>query len=299
VTLKKVLFAVLVMLVGVFLLASESGAAPYQQVIDNSTKGRFKASSEWDNNTHSPDRYGKNYRATKPADSGAAMYKVRTPRKGYYTVCGRWPDNDRYNRSTPVKVGTVDGVKVRRLDQRKNSGEWVEVGTFKMKAGDGYKIRVSRNSDEKGYVVADAFKVVRSPNSRGVECRSDSSKRGSKVYEKASEYLDTRYVLGNPDECILGEEMDCSCLTMAAYRKIGVDIPEDPDQQWDYGRKVGKPRKGDLLFYREDGPERPITHVGIFARKGKILHASSYSGKVTIGKMRWPGDGYIGARRLV
>lgn len=282
-----------------FMTTTKASADPYTQIVDNSAKGRFKASSEWDNNTHSPDRYGKNYRFTKPASSGVAMYKVRTPRKGYYTVCGRWPDNDRYNKATPVKVNTVAGIKVRQLDQRENSGEWVKVGTFKMKAGDGYKIRVSRNSDKKGYIIADAFKVTRAHDSEGVACKPASSQKGSKVYEKASEYLGTRYVLGNPDECIPGEEMDCSCLTMAAYREIGMDIPEDPDQQWDYGRKVGKPRKGDLLFYREDGPERPITHVGIFAGKGKILHASSYSGKVTVGKMRWPGDGYIGARRLV
>ncbi|CAN5551899.1 hypothetical protein BH24ACT22_BH24ACT22_16250 [soil metagenome] len=299
VALRKVLFAALVMVIGLFLVASESGAAPYQQVIDNSTKDRFKASKGWGKNNYSPDLYRKNYRFNKPADSGAAMYKVKTPRKGYYTVCGRWPDNDRYNEATPVKVTTVSGTKIRRMDQREDSGEWIKVGTFKMEAGDGYKIRVSRDSDKKGFIVADAFKVIRVSSQKGVACQPDSTRKADKVYEKAKSYLGTRYVLGNPDECIPGEEMDCSCLTMAAYRAIGMEIPEDPEKQWGYGREIERPRRGDLLFYREDGPDRPITHVGIYAGGGKIIHASSLPGKVAIGEMRWPGDGYIGARRLI
>lgn len=297
--LKKAFLFMAVMLLGICFHVSPASAKPYTQVIDNSDKDRFKVSKSWGNTDYSPDRYGNNYRFSKPAAKGAAMYKVNNPKKGNYVVCGRWPASDNYSRATPIKIRTVFGTKTRRVNQRRNSGEWVKVGTFRMEAGEGYKIRVSRDSGRKGFVVADAFKVIRTLNPDNATCTPSRNSKGEKVYKKARNYLGTRYVLGNPFECFPGSEMDCSCLTMAAYRDVGIDIPEDPEQQWKEGREVERPRTGDLLFYKEEGSERSISHVGIYAGDGKIIHASSYSGEVSIGQMRWPGDGYIGARRLV
>jgi cell wall-associated NlpC family hydrolase len=290
--------------------ASEAASKRYTQVVDNSTKGRFKVTKTWGVSTYSDQRYGKNYRFTKPAKRGLAMYKTRIPRTGFYTVCGRWPANDGYNRATPVRIKTTDGIKVRRVNQQKNGGKWVRLGTYKMKAGDGYKIQVSRRGKGTKYVISDAFKVIKASDSKGVSCRTTSgtssktssdstASKGARVVKAGENFLGKPYRLGGQDMCDQGRYIDCSCLTQKAYKAIGMSLPDDPERQIQYGRKVSTPRKGDLLFYDEDGAGGlRVTHVGIYAGNDKILHASSYWGKVVVKPMRWPRDGYLGARRL-
>ncbi len=312
----------LVLLTAWFFAAPEASAAPYQQVVDNSNGNRFKVTTAWGVSSYSSQRYGKNYRFAKPARRGAAAYKFKTPRTGFYTVCGRWPSNNGYNNYTAIRISTTSGVKIRRVNQRKNGGRWVKLGTYRIKGGDAYRVAVLRKSNRAGYVIADAFKIRRAADSKGVACTtprssssadSDSSgggltsvQKGNRIVEVGKRYLGTPYYLGGPQDCIPFKKMDCSCLTLTAYKKaINMSLPDDQRQQWKYGRLVSTPRKGDLLFYDEDGPGgMSITHAGIYAGKDRngtdlILHASNYWGKVTIKPMRWPGDGYIGARRLV
>ena len=89
--------------------------------------------------------------------------------------------------------------------------------------------------------------------------------------------------------------LDCSMLTRRVYKQFGVLMPDNPTSQFHYGRRVRDPRRGDLVFFRENGRGNGITHVGIYAGKGDILHASSYFDEVVISKMRYL-DGYAGAR---
>ncbi len=90
--------------------------------------------------------------------------------------------------------------------------------------------------------------------------------------------------------------IDCSELTMLAYRGVGVSLPDDPYRQMQMGYWVSTPRAGDLVFFSEDYSGYP-THVGIATGRGTIVHASSYTGNVT---ETWIGylDGYIGAKRI-
>jgi cell wall-associated NlpC family hydrolase len=71
--------------------------------------------------------------------------------------------------------------------------------------------------------------------------------------------------------------------------------------QWRYepSRKVAKSnlRRGDIVFFKEAGPSKPITHVGIYSGKGNLVHASNYFNKVVESKMRYI-KGYFGAKRL-
>lgn len=310
----SLLVSCLVLLAVWLFAAPEAQAGPYQQVVDNSTKGRFKVTTTWGVSSYSDQRYGKNYRFAKPARRGAAAYKIKTPRTGFYTICGRWAANSGYNSNTAIRINTTGGVKVRRVNQRKNGGRWVRVGTYRIKRGDAYRLAVLRRSNRAGYVIADAFKVIRSSTSKGVSCRTTSSsgggltsaEKGRRIVNVGKKYVGTPYYLGGPQDCIPYKRMDCSCLTLTAYEKaIGMSLPDDQRKQWQYGRKVSTPRKGDLLFYDEDGAGgMSITHVGIYAGKNSngtnlILHASNYWGEVVVSSMRWPGDGYMGARRLV
>ncbi len=138
------------------------GGSSYEQVVDNATSGRFSASSAWAVSTYSSQRYGRNYRyATPKAVNDTAKFKVKIPATADYTVYARWPAVSGYNTSTPIGIDTTSGLKWVRVDQSKSGGRWVKLGTFRLAAGDANKIRISRWTSGKGYVIADAVRVVR------------------------------------------------------------------------------------------------------------------------------------------
>jgi cell wall-associated NlpC family hydrolase len=90
---------------------------------------------------------------------------------------------------------------------------------------------------------------------------------------------------------------DCSGLTAYVYAQFGVYLPDNPAAQYAYGIPVyGAPRRGDLVFYSEGG--YGITHVGIYAGGGLVLHASTYDGLVTYTPL-YTIPGYVGARRVL
>ena len=118
--------------------------------------------------------------------------------------------------------------------------------------------------------------------------------QGNRVLSAAYGYWDTPYVYNGYWWTSYG--IDCSELTMLAYRSAGISLPDDPYAQMRYGRWVATPRAGDLLFFSEDYSGYP-THVGIATGRGTIVHASTYTGDVT---ETWIGylDGYMGAKRI-
>jgi cell wall-associated NlpC family hydrolase len=282
----------LVSVFSVFGVAAVAEAAPYSQVVDNATKGRFWAPSGWGTSSYSADRYGKDYRFARPKRyTRAAAFKVRIPRAGDYAVYARWPANRGYNSATPIGIKTASGFKWVRVNQRTNGGRWVKLGTFKMAAGDGYYIRVSRSSAQKGLIIADAV-AVREVSSTA----SSGGATGQDVVAEARKYIGTPYKLGGPEVCKPYTTMDCSCLTLTPYKKFGISLPDDPVKQYNYGRKVSSPAPGDLVFFNENG--NGISHAGIYSGNGKIVHASNYFGRVVESEMKYI-RGYVGARRLL
>ncbi len=85
----------------------------------------------------------------------------------------------------------------------------------------------------------------------------------------------TPYVLG-------GESpggVDCSGLVQYAYQQAGIRVPRTTTAQFRAGRPQRKVLPGDLLFFRTDATGA-VSHVGIYAGKGRMIHASSGSGQV-------------------
>ncbi|WP_084255289.1 C40 family peptidase [Nocardioides sp. J54] len=64
---------------------------------------------------------------------------------------------------------------------------------------------------------------------------------------------------------------DCSGLTQWVYKKLGKRLPRTSGAQAGAVRRVGKPRRGDLVFFHSGGR---VYHVGIYAGKRKVWHAS-------------------------
>ena len=71
---------------------------------------------------------------------------------------------------------------------------------------------------------------------------------------------------------------DCSGLVLYSYKNAGVALPHSTDKQRSASRpvKVAELRRGDLLFFNQEG--KKFGHVGIYVGNGKFVHAPS-SGK--------------------
>lgn len=63
---------------------------------------------------------------------------------------------------------------------------------------------------------------------------------------------------------------DCSGLTYAAWRTVGVSLPRTSQTQLGVGRAVSRAelQLGDLVFFYSD-----ISHVGLYAGNGQIIHS--------------------------
>ena len=73
-----------------------------------------------------------------------------------------------------------------------------------------------------------------------------------------------RYAAAGPDA------FDCSGLTSAAWKSVGVSLPRSSRSQYSVGSYVSKSnlQPGDLVFFYS-----PISHVALYAGNGQIIHA--------------------------
>ncbi len=134
------------------------------QIIDNSKANSFKASGNWKTSSyHKEQSQGPNYHYANPSSSvvDPARFRVRIPKKGQYKIYARWPADPGYNNRATFRIQTSKGVRAKTVSQQRNGGKWVSLGTHPMRAGLGWYVEVSRKSSGKGYVIADAVKVVR------------------------------------------------------------------------------------------------------------------------------------------
>lgn len=99
------------------------------------------------------------------------------------------------------------------------------------------------------------------------------------LIEDAARMIGIPYVWGG----VSGNGIDCSGLTRLLHRWIGIDMPRDADMQHAAATLVQPPFEvGDLLFFREPGKKRPITHVGISLGGWRMIHSSQANNGVYI-----------------
>jgi cell wall-associated NlpC family hydrolase len=237
---------------------------------------------------------------------------VEVPATDTYSVYAWWPAKKDNNAAARFGIRTTSGLRWTKVNQRIEGGLWIKLGEYRMEAGDSYAVRVSASSRRDGYVVADAVAVVRgvlsAPPEKSYEKTtsegamhgaSTSVIEGERIVELARSHLGTSYRLSPSAPCQAHSSEDCSCLTSLVFEKFGIQLPDNPSSQWHYGRSVPKDelQPGDLVFFKESGPNYPITHVGIYAGRGYVIQASSYYGKVVESQMSYI-KGYYGAKRL-
>lgn len=99
---------------------------------------------------------------------------------------------------------------------------------------------------------------------------------GPAIVAHATRYVGLPYLWGGASE----KGFDCSGLVQRVYGLHGVRLPRDADQQAGIGDPVdvapgwGAATDGDLAFFAEPPGDR-VTHVGVLAVGGRMIHAST------------------------
>jgi N-acetylmuramoyl-L-alanine amidase CwlA len=140
--------------------ALRAGGTSYTTTVDNATAGRFTASGNWGTSSWSSQKHGADYRYANPVlASDSAWFKVNIPTTRSYLVDAWWPADAGYNDSTPFVIAASGGNQTVVRSQRTNGGQWNNLGTFNLAAGDYNVVGVSRWTSGTGYVIADAVRV--------------------------------------------------------------------------------------------------------------------------------------------
>jgi hypothetical protein len=141
-------------------VAAALAGGSYTSVVDNATAGRFTASGDWGTSSWSSQKNGADYRYANPTPaSDAAWFKVNIPTTRSYLVDAWHPADAGYNNLTPYVIVTSSGNQTVHLNQQTGGGQWRNLGTFNLSAGDYNVVGVSRWTSGTGYVIADAIRV--------------------------------------------------------------------------------------------------------------------------------------------
>ncbi|WP_326689454.1 MULTISPECIES: bifunctional lytic transglycosylase/C40 family peptidase [unclassified Streptomyces] len=128
--------------------------------------------------------------------------------------------------------------------------------------------------------------------------RLDPSKQAAGAITYAQEKLGTPYLWGGNGTPEQGGRFDCSGLTLAAYRSVGIDLPRVANDQYNTGPhpKRDELMPGDLVFFGTDlNNSRSIDHVGIYVGGGYMIDAPYTGAKIRFDPIDTPK--YFGATR--
>ncbi|WP_324082941.1 C40 family peptidase [Geomonas sp.] len=117
------------------------------------------------------------------------------------------------------------------------------------------------------------------------------------IGKSAAEYLGIPYRFGGEGS----NGIDCSSFVQHVFRQQGIELPRTAREQSRVGSDVeqGSLRKGDLLFFHTYASYP--SHVGIYLGDGKMIHASSVKGEVTVSNLNtdYYRSRFMGAKRIV
>lgn len=115
----------------------------------------------------------------------------------------------------------------------------------------------------------------------------------------AQQKLGTPYLWGGEGTASQGGRFDCSGLTQAAYRSVGITLPRVANDQWNAGAHPARSEllPGDLVFFALDlNDPRSIHHVGIYVGGGFMIDAPHTGAVIRFDPI--DSADYIGATRV-
>ena len=163
--------------------------------------------------------------------------------------------------------------------------------------------KVSVNGVE-GYVSTSYLSSTK-PSNSGSSSNSSSNSSTSvsvdKVLDFAHQQLGKPYVWGAQGP----NSFDCSGLIYYVYKNAAnITLPRTSVEQSKFGTTVSKSnlKAGDLVFFDTNGPNNgAVSHVGIYAGEGQLIHASSSNKKIVKVNMEtsyW-NNTYVVAKRVL
>jgi cell wall-associated NlpC family hydrolase len=101
-----------------------------------------------------------------------------------------------------------------------------------------------------------------------------------KLFDFIETWYGTKYRYGGNDRT----GIDCSAFAQTFVSSLyNVGVPRTSASQYENSKRINKSelQEGDLVFFRTSGKKKVISHVGVYLRNNKFVHASTSSG-VTI-----------------
>ncbi|MER6689587.1 bifunctional lytic transglycosylase/C40 family peptidase [Streptomyces minutiscleroticus] len=129
--------------------------------------------------------------------------------------------------------------------------------------------------------------------------RVDPSRQAAAAIEYAQKKLGTPYLWGGTGTAAQGGRFDCSGLTQAAYRSVGIELPRVANDQYNAGPHPSRDEllPGDLVFFSDDlTNSRAIRHVGIYVGGGYMIDAPRTGAVIRFDPVDTPD--YFGATRV-
>lgn len=129
--------------------------------------------------------------------------------------------------------------------------------------------------------------------------RVNPSRQAAGAIYYAQKKLGTLYLWGGNGTADQGGRFDCSGLTLAAYRSVGIPLPRVANDQYNAGPhpKRDELLPGDLVFFSDDlSNSRAIRHVGIYVGGGYMIDAPRPGAKIRFDPVDTPD--YFGATRV-
>ncbi|MGW6741921.1 C40 family peptidase [Streptomyces sp. NPDC055025] len=129
--------------------------------------------------------------------------------------------------------------------------------------------------------------------------RVEPSRQAASAIYFAQQKLGTPYLWGGNGTADQGGRFDCSGLTQAAYRTVGIELPRVANDQYNAGEHPSRDEllPGDLVFFSDDlTNSRTIRHVGLYVGGGYMINAPYTGAVIRFDKIDTPD--YFGATRV-
>lgn len=104
----------------------------------------------------------------------------------------------------------------------------------------------------------------------------------ARLFLASAQWIGVRYRGGGNDK----NGVDCSGFVRAIYREVyGVELPRRSEEQYEtailkHRRSKSRLEQGDLVFFDSASSGGRCSHVGIYLKDGKFVHASSSRGVI-------------------
>lgn len=103
----------------------------------------------------------------------------------------------------------------------------------------------------------------------------------ARLVQLAKKYIGVPYRFGGSGP----GGFDCSGYVKYVYGRAGYRLPHSSRRQFSLSKRVGRPKPGDLVFYRTY--TRNVSHVGIYVGNNRFLHAPRTGRTVSYTNMRY------------